>query len=213
MTPAISWVRSLPMRVVVTRMPLLHLGAAACAGLLAGPVAGVATGVYATVAARTIRRWRADRAAAIARTEALDALGALAADLRAGLPAPLAFDRPRALAPLVAVPRLHRLVSALRRLAEETGAPLADLMERLEADWRAGDRSRAAAAAEAAGARATGWLLAGLPAAGMALGYAMGADPLHVLLHTPIGAACAGGAMALQVTGLAWAERLAREPA
>ena len=38
----------------------------------------------------------------------------------------------------------------------------------------------------------------------------MGADPLRILLHTPIGAACAGVAVLLQLVGLAWTNRLAR---
>jgi tight adherence protein B len=53
-------------------------------------------------------------------------------------------------------------------------------------------------------------LLAGLPVGGIALGYTIGVDPLHVLLHTPLGAACVGGTLVLQVGGLAWADRLAR---
>ena len=74
------------------------------------------------------------------------------------------------------------------------------------------DRGLAAAAAQAAGARATAWLLAALPLGGIALGYGIGVDPLGVLLHTPIGAGCAVGATALQVTGLLWAERLSATP-
>jgi tight adherence protein B len=101
-------------------------------------------------------------------------------------------------------------VEALRRLADQTGAPLADLLERVEADARALDRIRAVAAAQAAGTRATAWLLAALPAGGIALGYAIGADPLRVLLHTPLGAGCACGAIALQFAGLAWAGRIGR---
>jgi tight adherence protein B len=98
-------------------------------------------------------------------------------------------------------------------LAEQTGAPLADVIERIEADARSADRARAAVAAQSAGSRATAWLLAGLPAGGIALGYAIGADPLAVLLHTPIGAACAAGAVGLQLAGLGVAGRIVRPPA
>jgi Flp pilus assembly protein TadB len=105
--------------------------------------------------------------------------------------------------------RMAQLAGAAWRLAERTGAPIADLVERIEADARATDRADASAAAQAAGARATAWLLAGLPVGGIALGYTIGADPLAVLLHTPIGAACATGAIALQVAGLTWADRIA----
>lgn len=194
------------------RLCLIPAGAAVCAGLVAGPVAGTAAGTYAVIAMRVVRRLRTGRRSVARRAEALDALSCLAADLRAGLPAQRAFDRPRALAPLTDDPRLGRLVSAMRRLADDTGAPLADLMDRLEVDARAGDRVRTVADAEAAGAQATALLLAALPAAGIGLGYAMGTDPLHVLLRTPIGAACAGGAMTLQLAGLAWAERLTGPP-
>jgi tight adherence protein B len=94
------------------------------------------------------------------------------------------------------------------RLAERTGAPAADLVERIEADARAADRVAASAAAQAAGAQATALLLAGLPVGGIALGFAIGADPVGVLLHTPLGAACAIGAVVLQGGGLIWADRL-----
>jgi tight adherence protein B len=104
--------------------------------------------------------------------------------------------------------RLGELAGAAFRLAEETGAPLADLLERIEADARAVDRAWTAGTAEAAGARATAVLLAALPLGGVALGYALGVDPLQVLLHTPIGAACACAGLLLQVVGLLWADRL-----
>ncbi|WP_412738846.1 hypothetical protein [Krasilnikovia sp. MM14-A1259] len=105
--------------------------------------------------------------------------------------------------------RLAELTGAVWRLAERTGAPAADLVERIEADARAGDRARASAAAQAAGAQATAVLLAVLPLGGIALGYAIGADPVQVLLHTPLGGACALAAAALQCAGLLWADRLA----
>ena len=57
---------------------------------------------------------------------------------------------------------------------------------------------------------ATALLLAVLPAAGVAVGYGIGADPMRTLLHTRVGAACAGVACALQVLGLLWTERLSK---
>ncbi|HEY8474949.1 MAG TPA: hypothetical protein VIL37_20325 [Natronosporangium sp.] len=171
-----------------------------------GPVAGIVAGCYGALAARLLRRRDAQRARAARRTELLDLLGSAAADLRAGLPTELAlasFD------PVGDDPLLPRIRAAVV-LADRTGAPLADVLERIEADARGVDRARQAAAAQAAGARATGWLLAGLPAAGIGLGYAIGADPLAVLLHTPAGAGCALGALALQLAGLSWAGRITR---
>jgi tight adherence protein B len=105
--------------------------------------------------------------------------------------------------------RIAGLTAAVWRLAERTGAPAAELVERIEADARAADRGRASAQAQAAGAQATALLLAALPLGGIALGYGIGVDPLQVLLHTALGAACAIGAVLLQCAGLLWADRLA----
>lgn len=120
--------------------------------------------------------------------------------------------RPRAGQPPGEPDRLLRLALAAVRLADRTGAPLAELVERIEADARSTDRGLAAAAAQAAGARATAWLLAALPLGGVGLGYGIGVDPVAVLLHTPIGGACAVAAIVLQVAGLLWTERLGGTP-
>ncbi|WP_435818964.1 hypothetical protein [Micromonospora chersina] len=172
--------------------------------LLGGPVAAVVLAAYGTLAARAVRRRGLRRAADRAHRRDLDQLGALAADLRAGLPPGGSIgDGPR---------RVATLARAAVRLADRTGAPLAELLERVEADARAADRGLAAAAAQAAGARATAWLLAGLPLGGIGLGYAIGVDPVAVLLHTPVGGGSAVAAVALQVGGLIWAERLGAAP-
>ncbi|WP_345625222.1 type II secretion system F family protein [Rugosimonospora acidiphila] len=178
-----------------------------------GPVAGAAAAVYATLAALALLRRRRTRRVDEATARALDAVAVLAADLRAGvapggalsaaLPAFAASDA----APVARL--VERLASAWE-VAEAAGSPLADLLERLEADVRWLDRIRGHAAAEASGAGATAWLLAALPVAGIGVGYGMGADPLHILFRTPVGGVCAGLALLLQVAGLAWSGRLAR---
>ncbi|MFI5494339.1 hypothetical protein [Actinoplanes sp. NPDC051859] len=179
-------------------------GAAAVAGALsAGPVAAAVIGVYAALAARAFLRRTARRHAAQIREHTLDALSTLAAELRAGLSG---FSRWAVNA--VFERRMTELVLAADRLAERTGAPSAELIERIEADARAAGRTRAGAAAQSAGAQATATLLAALPLGGIAFGYGIGADPLHVLLHTPAGAACAISATLLQAAGLLWADRL-----
>ena len=136
------------------------------------------------------------------RSAALDTLAGLAADLRAGLPPAEAQGSGGE------GDRLRRLTNSVWHLAERTGAPAADLVERIEADARATDRAGASASAQAAGAQATSMLLAALPLAGLGLGVLMGADPLHVLLRTPVGAACGVAAVVLQTAGLLWSERL-----
>ncbi|WP_433299918.1 hypothetical protein ACQP2F_01580 [Actinoplanes sp. CA-030573] len=169
--------------------------------VVAGPVAAVAVAIYAALAGRALLRRGARRQAMARRVAAVTALGGLAADLRAGLPPSRGVPLPG---------RLGELTSSVWRLAETTGAPAADLVERIEADARATDRAAKSAAAQAAGAQSTATLLAALPLGGIGLGYGIGADPLGVLLHTPLGAACAIGAAGLQSAGLLWSERLIR---
>ncbi|QOC94977.1 hypothetical protein D0Q02_20795 [Micromonospora craniellae] len=214
-------------------------------GLLGGPVAAVALAGYGAVGVRALLRRRAVAWAAQAQRERLDQLCALAADLRAGLPVPVAVAALRSTGPArvgvaagrptsidagtvtddggasswatrkadVPDDRPGRLTQAAVRLADRTGAPLAELVERIEADARSTERGLAAAAAQAAGARATAWLLAALPVGGIALGYGIGVDPIQVLLHTPVGGACAVAAVVLQAVGLLWADRLGATPA
>ena len=190
---------------------LVSLAGAGVGAVLAGPVAAVVLAGYGTLGVRALLRRRASRYAERARRRALDQLCGLAADLRAGLPVPPAVQVAAESRP-DGSDRLRRLASAAVRLADRTGAPLAELVERIEADARATDRGLAAAAAQAAGARATAWLLAALPVGGIGLGYGIGVDPVAVLLHTPVGGVCAIVAVALQVAGLFWAERLGATP-
>lgn len=185
-------------------LPVAALGGAVTGALLGGPVAAVVLATYGGLAARAVLRRRTHRWAAAAHRRDLDRLAAVAADLRAGLPVDDGIDDGPG--------RVARLARAAGRLADRTGAPLADLLERIEADARAADRGLAAAAAQAAGARATAWLLAALPLGGIGLGYGIGVDPVAVLLHTPVGAGSAVAAVALQVGGLLWAERLGVTP-
>ncbi|MGC4768045.1 hypothetical protein ACLQ25_03550 [Micromonospora sp. DT44] len=189
---------------------LVGAGVGAVSG---GPVAAVAMAGYGTLAIRALLRWRTNRQVELNRRRGLDLLCGLAADLRAGSPVPPALEIASvAGASMAGVDRLRDLTSAAVRLADRTGAPLAELIERIEADARATDRGLAAAAAQAAGARATAWLLAALPIGGIGLGYGIGVDPLAVLLHDTVGGVCAVLAVALQIVGLFWAERLGAGP-
>jgi tight adherence protein B len=166
-------------------------------------VAGVLAACYALLGFVSWLKLRRNRARALIWSAALDAVALLAADLRAGQPPTIALA-----AGISDVPLVRDRVTVAWRVAEITGAPLAELLERLESDLRALERIRLVAAAHAAGTRATAVLLALLPLAGIGVGYGMGADPLQVLLHTPLGAACVAGAVLLQVAGLAWTDRL-----
>jgi tight adherence protein B len=184
--------------------------AGAVSAVLAGPVAAALGAVYAVVGVRAWLRIRHNRVRAAEWVDALDGLAGLSGDLRAGLPPHRALSATGAR--LARVPLVDDRVRIATHVAEATGAPLADLVERLETDLRGLDRVRLSAAAHAAGTRATAALLGVLPLAGIGVGYGMGADPLHILLGTPVGAGCAFGALVLQLAGLAWTARLSRAP-
>ncbi len=200
-------------RIVAWRwiVPVAAAGAGLVGVPISGPVAGFVAAVYTAAAVILLRRRRAAQAYAHERVAAVDAVSTLAAELRAGLPVPVAMsaahdglgDGPGAKAVVA------RLTSAIE-LAESSGAPLADVLDRLDVHLRAMERARRTALAQAAGARASAALLAALPVAGVGLGYLVGVDPAHTLLHTTLGAACVGGAVVLQLAGLLWSGRLSQ---
>jgi tight adherence protein B len=182
------------------------LGGPVAAGVLAGY--GVAAGWFGRRALRRRRQARAYHGA-------VEAVAAVCADLRAGLAVPTALaavDPALDTATLAGgdAARVTGRLAAAVSLAESSGAPLADVLDRLDGHLRATDRVRASATAQAAGARASSALLAAMPVAGTGLGSAIGADAWPILLHTPLGAACLAGAGLLQLTGVAWTVRLAR---
>jgi tight adherence protein B len=53
-------------------------------------------------------------------------------------------------------------------------------------------------------------MLAGLPVLGLLLGTALGADPLHVVLHSAAGLGCLVVGVVLEGAGLWWALRIVR---
>lgn len=121
-------------------------------------------------------------------------------------------DVPGALAAAARQPGAEGLLglAACWGVAVDRGAGLATGLDRLEAALRAERDQRVDLRAQLAGARATALMLAGLPVLGLLLGTALGADPLHVLLHTPagLGSALVGGL--LEGAGLWWARSIVR---
>jgi tight adherence protein B len=191
-----------------------------------GPVAAAVLAAYAAAGFVIVRGAASRRAGRRARRHASDAVLGLAGDLRAGLALGPAWRtaeealrqaesnllpgwRQRRRAGPGPVALVARRLVAATALAEVCGAPLADVLERLDADLRAADRARAVASSEAAGARASAAVLAVMPFAGIGLGVAVGVDPWSVLLHTPVGTLALGLAVSLQLAGLAWTARLA----
>jgi tight adherence protein B len=156
---------------------------------------------------------RSGRSAAQALTAAADvATGAVRlALLAASSSAGLGGDVPAALlgkASASAAPELLAGLGACWQVCAGTGSGLAMAVDRLEEGLRAEQGQRLAVAAELAGPRATAGLLACLPLAGIGLAAALGARPVHVLLHTTIGLACAVLGVGLDGLGVWWTGRL-----
>lgn len=94
------------------------------------------------------------------------------------------------------------------RLATRTGAPLAAVVDVVVAGIAEVAEAQALRRTALAGPRATARLLAWLPAGGIALGTALGADPLGVLLGGGLGGACLVGGGALFYVGHRWVHAL-----
>jgi tight adherence protein B len=103
-----------------------------------------------------------------------------------------------------------RGLAACWRVAVDQGAGLAAGLDRLAAALRAERDQQCDLRAQLAGARATAVMLAGLPALGLLIGTALGADPLHVLLHTGAGLGCLAAGGVLEGLGLWWVRRIVR---
>ena len=209
-------------------------GLAGAAGwVLGGPVLAGLGSVGALVVVGLRREAARRRVRGRERAGAVEALAVLAAELRSGRTpdaalaaaaglahgpleqallaasraAPVGADPAvllRAGASGSAVPEVLQGLATCWALCASTGASLTRAIEVLAASQRAGDEQRRAVEAELAGPRATAALLAVLPVAGLALAGALGADPLQVLLHTPLGAGCTAGAVLLDGLGLWW---------
>lgn len=216
---------------------LLLVGAVAAAAILVGAVpAGLAV-IGWLLGRRWQRRRHRRRAVEAERAGAVQACGVLAAELSAGrMPADalaaaaqvaagpvrdalraaaaaaaLGGDVPAALAtaaPASAVSPALRALAACWTVCATSGAGLAASVRRLEEGLRADQAQRRAVDAELAGPRATAVLLAALPAAGLLMAAGLGADPVHVLLHTTVGLVCLVLGLSLDALGLLWTGRL-----
>ncbi|SEE63674.1 tight adherence protein B [Streptomyces sp. 2112.3] len=119
-------------------------------------------------------------------------------------------DVPRELRAAARLPGAGGLagMAACWQVAVEGGAGLASGLERIAAGLRAQRDQRDDLRAQLAGPRATALMLALLPAGGLLMGSALGADPLRVLLHTPAGWGCLAVGGLLEWCGVAWTARI-----
>lgn len=99
-------------------------------------------------------------------------------------------------------------VAAAWRVADERGVALAELLEAVRTDVAGRVAFRQRAAAGLAGPRATAAVLAALPLLGVALGQAVGAAPVALLLGTSAGGALLVVGTGLACAGLAWTARI-----
>lgn len=201
--------------------PVAGLVLAAAAGLITAACAGLATGGYVD---RVRDRQTESLATAFAVIAAeLEAGSRPAAALDAAAPLCGPFEQTLAAAaqaarlgleasgPLLAAPPFRPLGCAWR-LAEACGAAPAVVVERVAADARARVDMRREVVSAVAGARSSAGLLAVLPLLGLALGSAMDARPLHILLATGAGRVLCLAGVLLDVLGLLWTRRLAACP-
>lgn len=189
-------------------------------------------GVVVTGAALTLTARARDRTTVSRRRARVTALcDALVAELRSGQPAlralelvaqewpelaPIAGqarlggDVPAALRSLAQVPGSESLreVAAAWQVSTRSGAGLADVLERMGKAIREQEDAARETAAAVAPARATAQLLAVLPLVGLALGSALGGDPLHVLFGTVVGSVLLATGVTLALIGVVWVERL-----
>lgn len=194
---------------------------------LGGTVAAVAIFVVHQVRAARERERTAAR-----RREAMEVVVLMGAELRAGaLPgrmlsgladdfamlrpaaraAELGGDVAAALREAAQTPGhgLLRDLGGAWQVAERSGAPLAAVLTRLAEAARIEQDIAREAQAGVAPARATGRLMAVLPAFGLLLGSGMGGDPIAVLLGSWIGVCCLAAGCGLACLGLVWIERIA----
>ncbi|WP_346621448.1 pilus assembly protein TadB [Blastococcus montanus] len=209
-------------------LPLLAAaGLGALGAVLSTPLVAL---LAAGGGALSARAWASRRVAASEETRLValaEALGALAAELRAGRSLEDAVRGAAAACPdrhcaaaLVSVLRappagprdalaaeLGRLSAAVA-LSARTGCSLATVVVAVEDDLRARLGHRRALRVATAGPRASARLLAGLPVLGLAMGSGIGADPWRVLTTTGPGQVLLVVGVLLEAAGIAWTGRL-----
>lgn len=98
---------------------------------------------------------------------------------------------------------------AIWMMSLQYGIPLAVTVRALSDDVSERRAAMDRRATQTAGPTLSGYLLAGLPVAGLALGGAMGAEPIRILTTTALGGLLLVVGTALTCAGLLWSARLA----
>jgi tight adherence protein B len=199
-------------------------------GQRARPAAARLRLIVVTVAGRVGFGPSSRRRRARERAATIEQLGALAAELAAGLPPTTALVRaagsdcvwPSAAA---AVRMGGDVVDGLRldarsrpvlmqlaacwQVASQTGSGLAYSVEQLARSARRAEQVRGELEGQLAAPRATARVLTGLPLVGIGFGMMLGADPVGWLLGSTFGRLCLAGGVALTAVGAVWTGRVA----
>ena len=213
------------------------IAAAVVAGwLAAGPGGAVSAGLLAATARRQLRARTEDRQSLSAVDGLAEALRTLVAGLRSGAhPAtaaeaaaadaqPSTADTMRAMAAAarldgdmsaaLAGARSPALAAALARvakawqLAQRHGLPLADVLDAVRRDLEQRGRFARQVLARMTGPKSSAAALTLLPVLGIALGEAIGANPLRTLTSTGLGQVLLLAGVTLLCTGVVWSARI-----
>lgn len=203
------------------------------AGLPPAPlIVALTVGGVAWFAERQLRADRVRRRARAERDAVAEALGLMAAELRAGIlpqrvlsglapdfpflaaasrTAELGGDVSSALQRQSSLPGCELLsaVASAWMVADRAGAPLARALDRLESATRDDREIEREVQSGISPARATGRLMAVLPVVGLTMGSGMGGDPISLLTGTVPGALCLAAGSACACAGVAWVNRIA----
>ena len=220
-------------------LPAVLVASASGVGALGWGTTGFSIAIAVSVPAITglalVRRHREQRAADAAATEVARACQQLAGLVRVGQVPADALRLAARDSPMLAVAAANRVVggdvaAALREQATEAGC---SALGQLAAAWEVAERSgasltttldalvdrlsaerslQAVVASELSAAKATGRVLAGLPLAGLALGFGVGGDPLGFLIGSLPGQICLVAGSLLASAGVLWTERIASQP-
>ena len=207
----------------------LLLGLAA--GFAAGPLPGLLAGAAGSGLVRGARSVGAERDGERRRAELAATVAALHDEYAAGATVAAAFTAAATSAGRFETAVTHAAVLArqgndvavaLRAedglvplavacdLVGRTGASLGRLLAGVRAEIAADRQTHRVVRTALAGPRSSAVLLAGLPVIGVAMGSAMGADPVRVLLHTTAGELALAAGVVLDVAGLSWTLALSR---
>jgi tight adherence protein B len=228
-TPAVSAAAPARRRVPGWWIVLAGSAGVVLLGAWAGPVlaatAAVAGAALASLSRSAARRRRdaadqrqllaavrvlvAELAAGARPADALESMAVVAASRSRGLrEAALAASRGEDVdAALAGTADLEPLAHAWR-VADRSGAPLSAVVARVGDDLAIRAEQARSVSTALAAARSSASVVAALPLLGIALGSAMGADPVPFLLGPPAGRLLCLVGVLLDAVGLAWTQRL-----